>query len=410
MHQLMMHRRTLMLQGPMGSFFARLASFLEQEGQTVTKVNFNGGDAWFHRGRGALAFRGTAQQWPAWLRDVLQSRRIEAIVLFGQMRPLHVDALHVAKEHGVEVFVFEEGYLRPDFVTLERGGVNAYSSLPPDEAAYRSLPEPTTVQPQATGQRFRKMAGIAMQYSLATWLGRAWFRHHAYHRSIHPLRESALWLRGGWRKLLHGLGQRGVLQQLCIPGRANRWYLLPLQVANDSQIIHHSRFEGMHQVIQEVVASFAEYAPPDNWLVIKHHPMDRPYSDYTKHIDELVDRHHLQGRVLYVHDLHLPTLLKHCRGVVTVNSTTGLQALHHGVPVCTLADCFYTVPRLVDAGPLERFWQSPSPVDRQLYRRFHHYAVRATQLNVSFYANAPALDAAPTVQGHTWSEQGASPV
>src|SRR5262245_32306763 len=80
MRQLLMHRRVLILQGPMGPFFARLAAFLEQHGQIVSKVNFNGGDAWFYP-RGALAFDGTLEQWPAWLADVLLSRRIEAIAL-----------------------------------------------------------------------------------------------------------------------------------------------------------------------------------------------------------------------------------------------------------------------------------------------------------------------------------------
>ncbi|WP_250313331.1 capsular polysaccharide export protein, LipB/KpsS family, partial [Escherichia coli] len=35
---------------------------------------------------------------------------------------------------------FEEGYLRPQFITVEEGGVNAYSSLPRDPDFYRKLP------------------------------------------------------------------------------------------------------------------------------------------------------------------------------------------------------------------------------------------------------------------------------
>ncbi|WP_458339329.1 capsular polysaccharide export protein, LipB/KpsS family, partial [Bordetella pertussis] len=34
----------------------------------------------------------------------------------------------LARASGVRVHVFEEGYFRPHWVTLERGGVNAHSS------------------------------------------------------------------------------------------------------------------------------------------------------------------------------------------------------------------------------------------------------------------------------------------
>ena len=51
------HRRILLLQGPMGPFFDHLARFLEEQGRSVFKVNLNGGDEWFYRQPGAVAFR-----------------------------------------------------------------------------------------------------------------------------------------------------------------------------------------------------------------------------------------------------------------------------------------------------------------------------------------------------------------
>jgi capsular polysaccharide export protein len=42
--RLLCQRRTLMLQGPMGPFFERLARTLRAHGQQVWKVNFNAGD------------------------------------------------------------------------------------------------------------------------------------------------------------------------------------------------------------------------------------------------------------------------------------------------------------------------------------------------------------------------------
>ncbi|MDB5818240.1 MAG: capsular polysaccharide export system protein KpsS, partial [Rhizobacter sp.] len=41
---LLLYRRPLLLQGPMGPFFERFADYLDSHGQQVRKVNFNGGD------------------------------------------------------------------------------------------------------------------------------------------------------------------------------------------------------------------------------------------------------------------------------------------------------------------------------------------------------------------------------
>lgn len=389
---LLKHRRTLLLQGPMGPFFARLAGFLEEHGQTVYKVNFNGGDQIFYRRRRSIPFVGRADEWPQWLRALLIVKRIDAVVLFGQTRPLHMAARAVARELGVEVFVFEEGYLRPDYVTLECGGVNGDSAVPRCPAFYGSLPDELPKGTQPTHQRFSVMAWYASVYSWGVTLLRPRYRHHVYHRSIHPVVEALRWARGGWRKLAYAVKEHGVLRELTAEARTKRWFLLPLQVHNDSQIVHHSRYDTVEAVIDEVMASFSRYAAKDDWLVIKHHPMDRAYSNYSRYIAQRAAVHGLSERVRYVHDLHLPTLLKHAKGVVTVNSTTGLQSLFHKTPVIALGDCFYNIPGLVFQGPLEAFWQAPGTVDESLYHRFRQYLVAHTQLNVSFYGATPALD------------------
>jgi capsular polysaccharide export protein len=198
-------------------------------------------------------------------------------------------------------------------------------------------------------------------------------------------------VRGGIRKLCFAWAERHVLSELTGPSLSKRWFLLALQVHNDAQLTEHSRYGDVPQVIAEVMASFAQHAPSMSELVIKHHPMDRPYRDYASQICELTLRLQLQGRVRYVHDVHLPMLLKHARGVVTVNSTTGLQAMYHGTPVCVLGECLYAMPGLVHTDGLDTFWRDPAPVESALYKRFRAHVVKRTQLNASFYGRLPAL-------------------
>ena len=130
-------RRILFLQGLASAFFRRLGAALTARGHHVTRVNFNGGDKLFWRLPGAIDFRGTLAEWPAALGELLEQRRITDIVLFGDCRPLHRVAIKLAAHRGIPVHVFEEGYLRPSWITHELGGVNAYSSLPRDADWYR---------------------------------------------------------------------------------------------------------------------------------------------------------------------------------------------------------------------------------------------------------------------------------
>jgi capsular polysaccharide export protein len=390
--RLLRQKRTLLLQGPIGWFFFRLARVLRAHGQQVWKVHFTGGDDWFWRGNSAMRFAQPMDRWAERLRWLIAEHQIDAIVLFGQSRLMHEIAIREARDLDVTVYVFEEGYVRPDYITLEIGGVNGHSTIPRNRAFYDRQEPVELTTPQPTHQEFGQVADLAMTYAIASTLGAWAYPHYRHHRSMHPIAEGLRWVRGGFRKYVYRWRDRDVLSELTSPERHKRWFLAPLQVFNDSQIQRFSPYRNVAQFIELVMQSFAQGAQADEWLVFKHHPLDRPYSDYTDVIAERALALGITERVRYVHDLHLPTLLKHARGVVTVNSTTGLQALYHGTPTVTLGECLYAVEGLVHKGPLEAFWKDPGTVDSELYLRFRAHLVRETQINASFYAEAPGLE------------------
>lgn len=384
-------RRTLLLQGPMGAFFARLAASLRASGQQVWKVNFNGGDDHYYRGDDVFRFQAREAAFAPWLAALMAELQIDALVLFGQSRRLHAIAVEVARAAGVQLFVFEEGYFRPDYVTLEVGGVNAHSSLPKDAAAYELANVEPQPAPLPTKQQFGEVANIAMTYALALWLARGRYPHYVHHRCLHPVREGLRWVRGGTRKWVNRWRERHVQDFLAAPAQHKRYFLVPLQVHNDAQILCHSPYAGVPDFIAEVLVSFAQHAPADQLLVFKHHPLDRPYNDYRHLIGQRARALGIAERVMYIHDQHLPSLLQHARGVVTVNSTTGIQAMFHRTPVLTTGDCLYAIKGLVHPGPMDTFWTTPGEVDKPLFRRFMAYVIRECQLNASFYAEAPGL-------------------
>ncbi|RYF40799.1 MAG: capsular biosynthesis protein, partial [Comamonadaceae bacterium] len=364
-------RKVLLLQGPVGPFFARLADDLRAAGAEVHKVNFNGGD-WAYYPRGAMNYRGTMPDWPRWLEARLRELKIDAVFLFGDCRPIHQEARTLATRMNIEVWVFEEGYVRPDYVTLERFGVNGYSKLPRVSDAYRQeLPAVPARQPVGNAYWWMVLAGW-WYFTVAT-VARPLFPHYVHHR---PMRfsEAVPWIRSAWRKYWYRWKERGFEDKLVKYCR-DRYFLAPLQVHNDAQVTVHADMSGVEHFISSTMHSFAHHAPRDTFLVFKHHPMDRGYRSYSRFIRTVARREGIAARVMYIHDQHLPTLLTHARGVVVINSTVGLSALHHRTPTFACGNALYDMPGLTYQGRLDDFWAAApkNKPNATLYRRFRHH-------------------------------------
>ena len=99
----------LLLQGPIGPFYDRLARWLQAQGKRVLRVAFQGGDLADCRAVEPLAYRGTLEAWPAFLGELLVREKVDAVVLFGQSRSYHAAAVEEARDRHCAVIVLEEG-------------------------------------------------------------------------------------------------------------------------------------------------------------------------------------------------------------------------------------------------------------------------------------------------------------
>ena len=125
-----LERRFLFLQGPHGPFFRELAGALAAAGAQVSRLGFNQGDAYeWSKAWPYTPFNQPLATLPEFLAFHFRSRKITDLVLYGDTRPIHAEAARLARARGITVHVFEEGYLRPYWVTYERGGSNGHSRL-----------------------------------------------------------------------------------------------------------------------------------------------------------------------------------------------------------------------------------------------------------------------------------------
>ena len=384
MKRLMSHKNILLLQGKMGTFFCRFATFLMEQGKYVHKINFNAGDAFFYCHKHAVDnYRGRLEDFDKFLEQIVKQHHIEAIVCFNDCRPYHLIAKTLCQTHQLAFFVFEEGYLRPDYITLEEHGINGYSRL--DPMLINQL-QNANDQPKYTANRFWRMCVATIVYYLMVFLWQWRYPHYEHYRGLTIGQEIMAWLIYPLRKLYWYYPDLALQKKLVDEGS---FYLVSLQVHNDSQITHHSDYADVKDFITEVLTSFAKHAPQGTKLVFKHHPLDRGHRNYRGFIKQLSQTLGVAGRTFYGCDMHLPSLIKASIGMITVNSTTGLQSIYHQKPTKVMGRALYDIKGLTDQQSLDKFWANPTPTNRGFYLKFREYLIEQTQLNGSFYGTSP---------------------
>lgn len=381
---LLLGKKYLLLQGPMGPFFSDLSLWLESLEREAVHVIFNGGDRLYNRRRQCLYYRKAAKEFPTWLKETWQSYPFDTILCFGDCRHLHQAAKRWADSKGVRFLAFEEGYLRPHYITLEQGGVNAFSSLPRDPEFYRRLPKSAIAKVKSLHPSTALRIRHAIVYYLAGWRYGHQFPKYQHHKPFSPWYEAHCWIRAAWRKKLYALQQRKVLARLQTE-LDQRYYLAILQVYNDSQIRNHSPYRDVRDYINEVMYSFSQKAPPGEHLVFKHHPMDRGHRLYGPLIRQLGKKYGILNRVIYVHDLPLPELLIHSKAVIIINSTVGISALIHSKPLKVMGNALYDIKGITYQGHLNQFWHSNFTPDMRLFKQYRLYLLDNTQINAVYY-------------------------
>ena len=388
-----------LLQGPAGFFMARFARELRGAGIETTKVNFHAGDVLFYRGPDAVAFREPFDAWPGWFSELIDARGIDGVFVFGDRRPLHRAALAIAEERGLKGWCFEEGYVRPDWITLEEHGVNGSSRMPRDPEFFRGLDLEPTVPPLPVGPTSGRIGLMSTFNALAFTHLNQGFPHYRHHRPLNAWYHTFVHCRAAVRRSLYARREVHVLPML-----QERWdgryFFVPLQVHCDFQL-DHSPYEEVLDFVREVTAEFVRSAPSDHALVFKHHPMDN-YREYGDFFVELAREHGLTDRLVYCHDTDLGALIAHAAGTVTINSTVGLISIARGTPVKALGTAVYDMEGLAHQGELASFFVRREPIDRALYVQFERYLTRTNQCNGSFYRG---IESVPTPTGIRWFPQ-----
>ncbi len=378
-------RSILFLQGPLSPFFKMAGEHLRENGFKVRRINFCAGD-WFHwHGEGCSTFKGSLADWPEHIAAYYDKYRITDLVLHGDQRIYHRIAIEKARRKGIFVAVTELGALRPGWMTLERNGLSTLSHFPSDADSVRSIAGRAAdldLKPQFPSSFWLQTAPDVF-YNLLNVVLKPLFPNYERHTIYPPIKE---YLRGAFRLFTEKKRNAAAgteVDQLQRSG--TRYFVLPLQLEGDFQLRRHSPFDSFTQVLETVFRSFAENAPEDSHLVLKSHPLDVGFEDWPGTCARLAGELGVTGRIHFLDGGGLEKPFQSALGVVTLNSTAGLEALQAGVPVKTLVPAHYDIAGLTHQGDLAGFWHAPQKPDQDLLKAYVRALAAATQIRGSIH-------------------------
>ena len=388
-----------------------VARELVVRGHRVSRINLHLGDRLFWR-LPARDYRGGIDGWRNYVARFLDTDPITHLFLLGDRRPHHRIAIEEARARGAAIICSELGYLRPDWLVLERDGMGTYSRMPRDPGLIRSLAQQYPV-PDLTVRcttPFWRLAMLDVVYNVAEVLSRPLYPGYRRHAIHHPFAEYAGWVR---RWLCQGGERRRTAQTLAaLQQNEAPTFVLPLQLSTDYQIHDHSPYPDMPAAALEIIASFAAHSPAPSRLVVKVHPLDPGLTPWSALIGDIAAQHQVANRVHCVSGGDVVAMLRQARGCVLVNSTVGVSALLVGCPLKVMGSAIFDVAGLSFGGPLDHFWLAPAAPDADLVGDFIRLLAGALHVRGGYYTRQALEMAVPaTVQrleeGLPWLPQRA---
>ncbi|MDF1763497.1 MAG: hypothetical protein P1U57_08825, partial [Oleibacter sp.] len=136
------------------------------------------------------------------------------------------------------------------------------------------------------------------------------------------------------------LSKKGASQKDSPETESTRYIFVPLQVNTDSQIVLFSPWvDNMEHLIRVLSAAASALGDQIPKIIIKTHPACD--TDYSQLAAQLPSK-----RIELITSGDTPSLIANATGVVTINSTVGIEAILAGIPTLVLGQAFYAIEGL----------------------------------------------------------------
>lgn len=378
------NRRYLFLQGPHGPFFAELSDQIRAEGGQVWRAGLNAGDEAEWTGDGYVPITCAPKDRDGVVTNLIKDRGITDLILYGDRRPFHAEAIRTARGLGIRCHIFEEGYLRPHWITYERNGANQRS--PAASWPIERLPQDQTCElphPEASWGALRHHILYGARYHLQLLLGRRRYPTYASHRRTSVVSEARQALFAAVSLPVAVVWRHWSQSQLLrskVP-----FTVVLMQLEHDSALADSGLWADHETMLHRVMAAFASCGDKGSRLVIKLHPLECQRLRVARLARRLARSYGLSDRITCLPGGRLAPLLDRASAAVTVNSTAGQQVLWRGIPLFAFGPSVYAHEALLPNQTLEAFFRTPSAPDPTTYGRFRAFLFRTSQVPGSYY-------------------------
>ncbi|ELI9681859.1 hypothetical protein RIX33_001511 [Vibrio vulnificus] len=239
---------------------------------------------------------------------------IESVVIWNYSNAINSFLRYHCQNKGIKLNVIENGFFRPNTITLDYNGLNVDSRF------------------YLTGEGIQEKN----KYNVNCSFGLVSVKSYIYFRVFELISMSKINGAHFPLSLLYLLRRKKSHSQRMqhIDSKYDLdfgpYYFLPLQLLTDSQNVFYANFQSHEEVINSAIGLIGS----DKTLVVKPHPLD-----FGINLDEL--RNRFGNSKIFFTDEDTETLLVNSICVICVNSTVGFEALCCGKNVHLLGQAMY---------------------------------------------------------------------
>lgn len=355
----------LFLQGPAGSFFSRLSKFFKKHDVSTYHINFCMGDKFFNRENNSVDFTGKISNWPQFFENYMIKFKINRVYMLNDCRPYHISILPILQKLNIDYYVFEDGYFRPNYITLESKGVNANS----DYYIYDNYDyEPTKNRLEISEPKLSKFFERAI-YSILSTTDFLFFNSYQNYRNIDPISRGF----GLVQNYFYKLAESSDLKKLMIDGG---YIYISLQVEDDTQLAFHSFFKSMDRYLSFVLEGIKKLKP-NSTVIVKAHPQN------LKSAAILEKKYKDSSNIHFIYSGDYADYLDNAEMAIVNNSTSGIKALQSHKPLFCCSNSVY----------LKKRYQSIKEVESDFIKFLTHSS------NSQSFVNLNKLKIATQIEG-----------
>jgi len=313
----------LLLQGPVGNFFNEFAKHIIMHGGSVFKIHFTFAEKFFYDQKEEFFYKNTIEEWPKYFTKFVKKNKINRVYLMNDSRPYHKPIIKICADIDVDLFVFEDGYFRPGYITLEPFGINGNSHFP--KFAFDNFNDNQNLPSLEMNLYSKDYSRIL--FSLISNFNFITSRNYKPYRPINSFYWAVRLFRKYLSKAINILKDSIAIKKILKADDDIKVFFVPLQVFDDTQIKYHSKYKNTFEFIFEILQSFGALNIKNFKIIIKQHPGDRGAINYKNFITEKAKIYGITKNICFNSTTDVDELINLSDGIILINSTVGINSL-----------------------------------------------------------------------------------